>query len=56
MTTAAARIAAVLPDPRERSWFRAPGRVNLVGDHTDYNERFVLPLAIERACRVSQDR
>jgi galactokinase len=28
--------------------FRAPGRVNLMGDHTDYNEGFVLPLAIDR--------
>src|SRR3954451_12092025 len=26
----------------------APGRVNLMGDHTDYNEGFVLPLAIDR--------
>ncbi len=30
----------------------APGRVNLMGDHTDYNEGFVLPLAIDRACTV----
>jgi galactokinase len=28
--------------------FRAPGRLNLMGDHTDYNEGFVLPLAIDR--------
>lgn len=32
--------------------FRAPGRVNLIGDHTDYNEGFVLPLAIDLDCRV----
>jgi galactokinase len=35
--------------------FRAPGRVNLIGDHTDYNDGFVLPLAIDFECRVEAE-
>lgn len=48
------RLATVRTTFSERFWrpvdrvARAPGRVNLIGEHTDYNQGFVLPMAIER--------
>ncbi len=34
----------------------APGRVNLIGEHTDYNDGFVLPMAIERGIWIAFSR
>lgn len=47
-----ARVVAVLGGDAPLR-FQAPGRVNLMGDHTDYHEGLVLPMAIDRRCTVA---
>ena len=45
---------ATVPDASWRATYapdlivRSPGRINIIGEHTDYNAGFVFPLAIER--------
>lgn len=45
--------ASAQPDLGSVTVVYAPGRVNLIGDHTDYNDGFVLPATIDRAVFVA---
>jgi galactokinase len=45
--TAASDLLASITDREPAGEWSAPGRANLIGEHTDYNEGFVLPFAIE---------
>jgi len=38
------------------SVFRAPGRINIIGEHTDYNDGFVLPMAIQSCTWIAVSR
>lgn len=55
----ASRTAAEIEEQFQRLYgsrarvFRAPGRVNLIGEHTDYNDGFVMPAAIDFAVWIA---
>jgi galactokinase len=53
------RFAEIFGEGGKTHIIRAPGRVNLIGEHTDYNDGFVFPMAIEPqvlfVCRTRDD-
>jgi galactokinase len=51
----AEEFAALYGREPEGVW-QAPGRINLIGEHTDYNDGFVLPVALPHAARVAVAR
>src|SRR5215218_6405933 len=53
LRAALARFDPAAGDAASVSIVRAPGRVNLIGEHTDYNEGLVLPAAIGLEIRIA---
>lgn len=59
LAAARSHFAKVFGEGGKLRVIRAPGRVNLIGEHVDYNDGFVLPMAIDRhvysICRARDD-
>ena len=53
MADLASRFCDVFGDSGPVRVVRAPGRVNLIGEHTDYSGGFVMPMALDRAVRIA---
>ena len=53
MTTSASDLFRELTGEEPHGVWSAPGRVNLIGEHTDYNDGFVFPFAIEHRTSVA---
>lgn len=59
ITTAAHKQSLAIPEgffSQQPLIARAPGRINIIGEHTDYNNGFVLPAAIDKAVYVAVER
>ena len=56
MTDAPDLLRRTFPEAAEAQVFSAPGRVNLIGEHTDYNNGLVLPFAIDARTHVAAAR
>src|SRR3954462_3963896 len=49
----AEQFSEVYPAASTPLIIRSPGRINIIGEHTDYNDGFVLPAAIDKAVYVA---
>jgi galactokinase len=47
------KINEIFEDAEDFIYYNAPGRINIIGEHTDYNHGFVLPATIDRSIRLA---